>query len=75
MQCNIAREKRTGRISIILIKLRVLRLRTPNSWHTCSSQRTKVLHDEDSEKSERVTKAMLQMKKIDIKTLKEAYER
>jgi predicted 3-demethylubiquinone-9 3-methyltransferase (glyoxalase superfamily) len=34
-----------------------------------------MLQDEDSEKSERVTKAMLQMKKIDIKTLKEAYER
>jgi predicted 3-demethylubiquinone-9 3-methyltransferase (glyoxalase superfamily) len=33
-----------------------------------------MLHDEDSEKSEGVTKAMLQMKKIDIKTLKEAYE-
>jgi len=34
-----------------------------------------MLHDEDSKKSKRVTKAMLQMKKIDIKTLKEAYER
>jgi len=34
-----------------------------------------MLHDEDSKKSERVTKAMLQMKKIGIKTLKEAYER
>jgi predicted 3-demethylubiquinone-9 3-methyltransferase (glyoxalase superfamily) len=34
-----------------------------------------MLQDEDSEKSERVMKAMLQMQKIDIKTLKEAYER
>ena len=34
-----------------------------------------MLHDKDSEKAERVMKAMLQMKKIDIKTLKEAYER
>jgi len=34
-----------------------------------------MLHDKDQEKSERVTHAMLQMKKIDIKTLKDAYER
>jgi len=34
-----------------------------------------MLNDEDPEKSERVMKAMLQMQKIDIKTLKHAYER
>jgi hypothetical protein len=33
------------------------------------------LHDNDQEKSGRVMQAMLQMKKIDIKALKEAYER
>ena len=33
-----------------------------------------MLHEKDSEKSERVTEAMLKMKKIDIKTLKEAYK-
>jgi predicted 3-demethylubiquinone-9 3-methyltransferase (glyoxalase superfamily) len=34
-----------------------------------------MLHDDDSEKSGRVMQAMLQMKKIDIKTLKDVYER
>jgi len=32
-----------------------------------------MLHDKDSEKSERVTAAMLQMKKIDTEKLKAAY--
>ena len=45
------------------------------SWQVVPTVLIDMLHDEDSEKSERVTKAMLQMKKIDIKTLKEAYER
>src|SRR6266508_3293536 len=44
------------------------------SWQVTPTVLIDMLHDEDSEKSERVTKAMLQMKKIDIKTLKEAYE-
>src|SRR5438093_4928104 len=44
------------------------------SWQVVPTVLIDMLHDEDSEKSERVTKAMLQMKKIDIKTLKEAYE-
>jgi hypothetical protein len=33
-----------------------------------------MLSDPDPEKSQRVMKAMLQMKKIDIKILKQAYE-
>ncbi len=33
-----------------------------------------LLQDKDAGKSERVMKAMLQMKKIDIKRLKQAYE-
>jgi len=33
-----------------------------------------MLNDGDAAKSERVMKALLQMKKIDIKTLKQAYE-
>jgi hypothetical protein len=33
-----------------------------------------MLSDKDAEKSKRVMKAMLQMKKLDIKTLKQAYE-
>jgi len=33
------------------------------------------LHDNDQEKSGRVMQAMLQMKKIDIKALKDACER
>jgi len=32
-----------------------------------------MLHDKDSEKSERVMKAMLQMQKINIEKLKAAY--
>jgi len=45
------------------------------SWQVVPTVLIDMLHDEDYEKSERVTNAMLQMKKIDIKTLKEAYER
>jgi len=33
----------------------------------------KMMQDKDAGKAERVMKAMLQMKKIDIKTLKQAY--
>jgi predicted 3-demethylubiquinone-9 3-methyltransferase (glyoxalase superfamily) len=33
-----------------------------------------MLHDKDPEKAERVMKAMLQMKKIDIAKLKAAYD-
>jgi predicted 3-demethylubiquinone-9 3-methyltransferase (glyoxalase superfamily) len=33
-----------------------------------------MLQDADAEKSQRVMKAMLQMKKMDIETLKRAYE-
>jgi predicted 3-demethylubiquinone-9 3-methyltransferase (glyoxalase superfamily) len=43
------------------------------SWQVTSTLLDHMLHDKDSKKSERVMKAMLQMKKIDIKTLKEAY--
>jgi predicted 3-demethylubiquinone-9 3-methyltransferase (glyoxalase superfamily) len=45
------------------------------SWQVVPSLLIEMLHDKDSEKSERVMKAMLQMQKIDIKTLKETYER
>ena len=43
------------------------------SWQVVPTVLIDMLHDEDSEKSERVTNAMLQMKKIDIKALKDAY--
>jgi predicted 3-demethylubiquinone-9 3-methyltransferase (glyoxalase superfamily) len=33
-----------------------------------------MLNDPDAEKAKRVTEAMLQMKKIDIPTLEQAYE-
>jgi hypothetical protein len=33
-----------------------------------------MIHDKDANKSERVIKAMLQMKKLDIQGLKKAYE-
>ena len=39
------------------------------SWQVVPTVLIDMLHDEDSKKSERVTNAMLQMKKIDIKTL------
>ena len=44
------------------------------SWQVTPTVLIDMLHDKDAEKSERVMKAMLQMKKIDVKTLKEAYE-
>jgi predicted 3-demethylubiquinone-9 3-methyltransferase (glyoxalase superfamily) len=45
------------------------------SWQIVPTVLIEMLQDKDSEKSERVMKAMLPMQKIDIKTLKEAYER
>jgi predicted 3-demethylubiquinone-9 3-methyltransferase (glyoxalase superfamily) len=45
------------------------------SWQIVPTVLIEMLQDKDSEKSEPVMKAMLQMQKIDIKTLKEAYER
>jgi predicted 3-demethylubiquinone-9 3-methyltransferase (glyoxalase superfamily) len=43
------------------------------SWQITPTVLIDMLHDKDAEKSERVMKAMLQMQKIDIKTLKDAY--
>jgi len=44
------------------------------SWQVIPSVLGQMLHDKDTEKSKRVRKAMLQMEKIDIKSLKQAYE-
>ena len=44
------------------------------SWQVIPSVLGEMLHDKDAEKSKRVRKAMLQMGKIDIKSLKQAYE-
>ena len=44
------------------------------SWQVTPTVLIDMLHDSDQEKSEHVMQAMLQMKKIDIKTLKDAYE-
>lgn len=45
------------------------------SWQIIPTHLTEMISDPDPEKSERVMKALLQMKKkIDIKTLKQAYE-
>jgi len=44
------------------------------SWQIVPTILSVMLHDEDPIRSERVMKAMLQMKKIDMKTLQEAYE-
>ena len=44
------------------------------SWQITPTVLIDMLNDKDPEKSERVMKAMLQMQKIDIKTLKDAYQ-
>ena len=44
------------------------------SWQIVPTILIKLLKDKDSEKSQRVMKAMLQMHKLDISTLKKAYE-
>src|SRR6202047_5103461 len=43
------------------------------SWQIIPSVLGRLLHDKDAEKSKRVTKAMLQMDKIEIERLKQAY--
>ena len=45
------------------------------SWQVVPTVLIDMLHDKDPEKSESVMHAMLQMKKIDLKALKDAYER
>ncbi len=44
------------------------------SWQIVPVQLTKMISDPDAEKSQRVTQAMLQMKKMDIAALQRAYE-
>jgi predicted 3-demethylubiquinone-9 3-methyltransferase (glyoxalase superfamily) len=44
------------------------------SWQVTPTVLVDMLHEKDAAKAERVMHAMLQMKQIDIKTLKEAYE-
>src|SRR3989475_11744741 len=44
------------------------------SWQIVPSALGEMLQDENAEKAKIVMKAMLQMDKIDIKTLKQAYE-
>lgn len=44
------------------------------SWQVVPTVLSEMLQDKDPAKSQRVMKAMLQMKKLDIKTLKQAYE-
>lgn len=44
------------------------------SWQIIPSALGEMLQDKDAEKSKKVMKAMLQMDKIDIKSLKQAYE-
>jgi predicted 3-demethylubiquinone-9 3-methyltransferase (glyoxalase superfamily) len=45
------------------------------SWQIVPTVLNEMLGDKDPKKAERVMQAMLKMKKIDIKALKEAYER
>ena len=44
------------------------------SWQIVPDILIKMMQDKNVEKSGRVMKALLQMKKLDIKTLKQAYE-
>ncbi|ALC81233.1 MULTISPECIES: VOC family protein [Bacillus] len=44
------------------------------SWQVIPSELEELLHGEDAEKSRNVMNAMLQMDKLDIKELKQAYE-
>jgi len=44
------------------------------SWQIVPTVLGEMLQDKDAKKSESVMKALLQMKKLDIKTLKQAYE-
>jgi predicted 3-demethylubiquinone-9 3-methyltransferase (glyoxalase superfamily) len=44
------------------------------SWQVFPTVLLEMINDADAEKSQRVMKAMLQMKKIDIETLKRAYD-
>ena len=44
------------------------------SWQIVPTVLREMLHDKDAAKSQRVVKALLQMKKLDIKRLKQAYE-
>ena len=44
------------------------------SWQIIPPILGELLNDEDDEKSQRVMQAMLQMDKLDIKRLKQAYE-
>ena len=44
------------------------------SWQVVPTILVKMLQDKDSNKSERVMKAMLQMQKLDISTLRKAYQ-
>ncbi|MET1178918.1 VOC family protein [Peribacillus simplex] len=43
------------------------------SWQIVPEELTEMVNDPNPEKSERLMKALLQMKKIDIKTLKQAF--
>jgi len=45
------------------------------SWQIVPAVLPQMLQDKDPEKSQRVMKALLQMHKLDIKTLKHAYEK
>jgi predicted 3-demethylubiquinone-9 3-methyltransferase (glyoxalase superfamily) len=44
------------------------------SWQIVPTALSEMIQDSNEEKSERVMKALMQMKKIDIDTLKQAYE-
>lgn len=45
------------------------------SWQIVPNDLIKMLQDKDAEKSQRVMKAMLQMDKLDLPRLRQAYER
>ena len=44
------------------------------SWQIVPIQLTQMLQDKDPKKADRVMKSMMQMKKLDIKELRQAYD-
>ena len=63
----------TGRGEIFLARTARLKDKFGLSWQVIPSVLGDLLQDKDAEKSERVGKAMLEMDKIDIKALQQAY--
>ena len=54
--------------------MRLAQRQVRSPWQIVPTILVKKLQDKDTKKSDRIMKALLQMKKIDIQTLMKAYE-